>query len=98
MARFLVTGASGFVGRNLVSYLLQRGHAVRCLTRKSSKIEGLRNLDVELVTGDMDRPETLAPAVESVDVVCHLAAITYALSYEEMLRVNGQGPGNLAAA
>jgi nucleoside-diphosphate-sugar epimerase len=98
MARYLVTGASGFVGRNLVSFLLQRGHSVRCLTRKSSKIDGLRGLDVEIVTGDIDSPDSLAKAVAGVDIVCHLAAITYALRYEDMLRVNGEGPGRLAAA
>lgn len=98
MARFLVTGASGFVGRNLVNYLLQRGHAVRCLTRKTSKIDGLRGLDVELVSGDMASPDSLVKAVKGVDVVCHLAAITYALRYEDMLRVNGTGPSYVAAA
>lgn len=98
MARYLVTGASGFVGRNLVAYLLHRGHAVRCLTRKTSKTDGLRGLDVEIVSGDMDCPESLAQAVAGTDVVCHLAAITYALRPEDMLRVNGQGPGHIAAA
>jgi len=98
MARYLVTGASGFVGRNLVSYLLSRGHAVRCFIRKSSKVEALRGLDAELVTGDVEQPETLAAAVEGMDVVCHLAAITHALRNDDMLRVNGTGPGLLAAA
>ncbi|MGK5555073.1 NAD(P)H-binding protein [Actinomadura kijaniata] len=61
---FLVTGATGTVGRQVVRELLERGQAVRALTRdpaKASLPEG-----VEAVRGDLTDPASLAPALDGV--------------------------------
>ncbi|WP_336208612.1 NAD(P)H-binding protein [Nonomuraea sp. LPB2021202275-12-8] len=60
----LVTGATGTVGRLLVEELLQTGQRVRALTRNAAKA-GLPQ-EVEVVEGDLARPETLAAAFEGV--------------------------------
>ena len=73
--RALVTGASGFIGQHLVGFLAKRGHAVRCLVRASSRLEGLEPHDPELVLGDVTDPESLRNAVRGVDVVYHLSLI-----------------------
>jgi uncharacterized protein YbjT (DUF2867 family) len=59
----LVTGATGHVGRELVSQLATAGRAVRALVRDT-----LATLPagVEAVTGDLNRPETLSAAVSGV--------------------------------
>ncbi|MFI9250601.1 NAD(P)H-binding protein [Streptomyces sp. NPDC053069] len=60
----LVTGATGNVGRNLVSYLLEAGHPVRALTRDPERAalpDG-----VEVVQGDLEQPDTLAAALKGV--------------------------------
>ena len=72
----LVTGATGLNGRELVHRLSARGVPVRALVRNAAKAGGLRPSDppgqagegrVEIVEGDMARPETLIPALRDVD-------------------------------
>jgi uncharacterized protein YbjT (DUF2867 family) len=61
----LVTGATGNVGRHLVAQLAARGTQVRILVRDKSKVAHLGD-SVECVVGDLDRPETLRPAMQGV--------------------------------
>ncbi|WP_049567911.1 NmrA family NAD(P)-binding protein [Nonomuraea sp. SBT364] len=69
---YLVTGATGKAGRHVVSHLLQAGHHVRALTRDPVKA-GLPP-EVEVVAGDLTRPETLGPAFDGVTGV-HLLTV-----------------------
>lgn len=61
----LVTGATGNVGRELVGALLDAGQPVRALVRRQADRSRLP-ADVEVVVGDLDRPETLTAAVSGV--------------------------------
>jgi dihydroflavonol-4-reductase len=68
---WLVTGATGFLGRHLVRELLGRGDHVRALVR-SVPTEPLP-AGVEIHHGDVLTEETLDPAIEGTDGVFHLA-------------------------
>ena len=61
----LVTGATGNVGSELVPRLLAAGANVRVLVHTPAKVEALGN-EVEVVIGDLDRPETLTSALVGV--------------------------------
>jgi uncharacterized protein YbjT (DUF2867 family) len=64
----LVTGATGVNGRALLNRLSADGVAARALVRNPAKAEALAALPhVEIVQGDMARPETLAAALKGVD-------------------------------
>jgi nucleoside-diphosphate-sugar epimerase len=91
MMRSLITGASGFVGSNLAQRLCAQGWDVRCLVRPSSRTGHLSSLNVELVQGSLADPQSLAAAVEGVDVVFHLAGRVAALRQEEFVRDNVEG-------
>lgn len=71
----LVTGASGFVGTNLVRRLVEEGADVRVLVRKTSDTRGLDDLPVEQVLGDIRDVWAVRRAVEGCRRVYHLAAI-----------------------
>ncbi len=96
--RALVTGSNGFIGSHLVEKLLKKNYEVRCLVRKTSNLRWIENLPVEFVYGDVTQPETLASAVENVDIVFHLGGLVRALSWEDFYRVNAQGTKNLLEA
>src|SRR5277367_342255 len=72
-----VTGASGFVGRHIVQRLCGTGHHVRALVRAKREFDP----SVQMVIGDLGRPETYAPALDGVSAVVH-AALTDNLSDE----------------
>jgi uncharacterized protein YbjT (DUF2867 family) len=68
----LVFGASGYVGTNLVPRLLAEGVPVRAAARNRRVLEARGWQGVELVAADALRPETLAAALDGVDVAYYL--------------------------
>ncbi len=89
----LITGASGFVGRNLIRHLEPRSN-VRCLVRH--EVRGLEGC--ELVVGDMTNAGSLVRATKNISAVIHLAAAPGASNYEENYRVHVKGAENLIRA
>ncbi|NUW33614.1 NAD(P)H-binding protein [Nonomuraea sp. SMC257] len=67
MNNILVTGATGNVGKHVVSQLAQAGIPVRALVRDPSRARLPEN--VQVVAGDLTAPETLEPALRDVDSV-----------------------------
>lgn len=70
----LVTGASGFIGANLVQALLARGHQVRALVRPQADLRGLAAADCERVIGDILDQSVLTAALRGCDWCFHVAA------------------------
>lgn len=98
METVLVTGGSGFIGRNLVNELARRSCRVRCLVRSTSPSEHLREAGAEICVGDVNQPDSLFEAARGVDTVFHVAGIVAALQAGQLMRVNGEGTWNMARA
>lgn len=64
----LVVGATGSIGRHAVTEALRQGYRVRALVRDPARARSLPDR-VELVVGDLTRPDTLAAAVADVDAI-----------------------------
>jgi dihydroflavonol-4-reductase len=96
----VVTGAPGHLGNNLVRLLLERGEKVRAMVLPGEDLTPLKGLDVEVVEGDVRRPESLDEAFRGADVVFHLASIISLLpGRSELLeQVNVKGARNVAEA
>ena len=92
----LVTGASGFLGRQLVGALLARGDRVRVLVRPTSSLGDLGSR-VEVVYGDVLDPSSLDVAVSGVDLLFHTAGMvsTVAREHARMFAVNVEGTRNV---
>ncbi|MGB7548906.1 MAG: SDR family oxidoreductase [Terracidiphilus sp.] len=77
MAKYLVTGVAGFIGRSIAAALLARGESVRgidnFITGKRANLAGLEAM--EFMEGDLADPEACARACEGVEVVFHEAAL-----------------------
>lgn len=87
----LITGASGFVGQNMVAYLLKHQPAanIQCLLRdphKTGWFTGHRQLS--LLHGDLLSPETYRAALLDADIVLHMAALVGLRDGEEFYRFN----------
>lgn len=91
--RVLVTGATGLVGYPIVERLLARGDQVRALVRDPTRARELLPPEVELVAGDLTRPETLPAAVRDVELVFHAAGLPeqWRRDPADFDRVNHQG-------
>jgi dihydroflavonol-4-reductase len=70
----LVTGATGFLGSAVARALIAQGHRVRVLARPNGDRRNLAGIDVEIVEGDLDRPDTLPPALSGASALFHVAA------------------------
>ncbi len=92
----VVTGATGTLGPLLVPLLVARGEPVRVITRDAGSAAAKKLIDVELVTGDVTRPEDARRAVEGARVV--ISAITGFGSPAGTLAVDRDGNRVLAEA
>ena len=76
--RYLVTGAAGFIGSNIVDELVRRGKQVRCIdnfaTGRRENVEPFMK-DVEFIEGDIRHAGILQDVMRGVDVVLHQAAV-----------------------
>lgn len=94
----LVTGASGYVGNNLVKRLVQAGKPVRAMVRdveKANRRLGSLGGQVELVQGDVLNRESLRPLMQGVNTVVHLVAIAIEKGGQTYEEVNYQGTVNV---
>ena len=95
-----VTGASGFIGANLVHELAARGHGVRALVRKRSDLRGLAGAACEQVRGDVHDRANLEAAMRGCDWCFHVAA-SYHLwlrDYAPMYAANVEGTRHVIEA
>ena len=98
--RSLVTGATGFLGKHLVKSLINKGHKVTVLARKSSNLEPFNNLDINVKYGDITDRLALLQATEDQDFVYHLAGfIAYKKADRKMMdKINVDGTANVIDA
>ena len=77
LARFLVTGAAGFIGRSIAAALLARGESVRgvdnFITGKPANLAGLEAM--EFLEADLSEPEACRRACAGVEIIFHEAAL-----------------------
>src|SRR3989344_5840641 len=87
--KVLVTGATGYVGQNLVNSLVKKGYTVSVLTRKESPIFS-NNKSINMIVGDITDPINLPP---DINTIYHCAGLIYKL--KELERVNVLGTKNI---
>ncbi|MFH2064836.1 MAG: NAD-dependent epimerase/dehydratase family protein [Pseudomonadota bacterium] len=97
--KYLVTGATGFLGPYLIKKLISNGHTCKCLVRQNSDIRFLKNIDAEIVQGDITRSDTLYGIAEDIDVLIHMATLghmsNFAVTQEMFETINVQGTRNI---
>ncbi|MEV0166165.1 NAD-dependent epimerase/dehydratase family protein [Nonomuraea fuscirosea] len=96
--RYLVTGATGFVGAHLTRAILARGGRVTALVRRPGRAGTLRELGVRVVEGDLATGRGLGEALRGADRVIHLAAVVRARTGAEFWAVNRDGTARLVRA
>lgn len=93
-----VTGATGFLGRHLVQALAQDGWTPRVLVRRDPIHPLWRDLQPEVVVGDLKTPGALDRLCRGAEVVIHVAGLIKAASLEGFNAVNRDGARAAALA
>lgn len=98
--KYLVTGATGLLGNNIVRTLLAAGDQVRVLARAASDSRPLAGLEIERFEGDVRDAAAVAAACRNVDAVIHSAGHVR-IGWTELdlhWAINVEGTRNVAAA
>lgn len=93
-----MTGATGFVGSNLVKELVREGFEVRCIVRRKSKVDFLQDLGVNLIYGDVTDKESLLKAVEGAEKCISLVGILIEKGEAAFKSIHVDGVQNLVHA
>jgi dihydroflavonol-4-reductase len=98
--KVFVTGATGFVGANVVRALLAKGYEVRALVRAGANTANIDGLQIERAPGSLADRETLRAAMMDCEALFHVAAM-YSLwktDADPLYRANVEGTRNILTA
>ncbi len=98
--KILVTGATGFLGTNMVLEALSCGHEVRAFGLPGSSTRYIEKPRVELMFGDVSDPVAVKNAVQGVDTIVHVAGDTsfWKKRFARQRRTNVEGPRTIMEA
>jgi len=91
-----VTGGTGFVGRHMIDALLNAGYRVRALARTPSKLSNLEDDNLNVIKGNLGTDD--AAFVQGADIVLHMAGLIKAKTEADIMAVNRDATGDIAAA
>lgn len=97
----VVTGGSGYIGSHIVKKLVADGNPVRVMVHNRSRAETegrLSSLPVELVEGDITRPDTLDKVFQGGEVIIHTVAIAIEKGGRTYDEINSEGTKNVLEA
>ncbi len=97
-ADVFLTGGTGFIGKHFLKRFQKAGRNVRCLVRKTSSIESIRQFDCEVVNGNLNDVDSLAKAVANCKTVFHVAGKARNVTRGDLHQTNCEGTRNLALA
>ena len=86
----LIIGGTGTLGRQVVLQALTKGYQVRCMVRNFRKASFLKEWGVELVYGDLSRPETIPPCLKGITAIID-ASTSRANELDSLKKVDWEG-------
>ena len=100
MSRVLVTGASGFLGTNVVHALLEQGYEVIAFSLPGSCTTWIEKKGVSIIEGDITVPDQVRRAMRDVDAVIHVAGDTsfWKRRFQRQREINVEGTRNVMTA
>ncbi|NIP29206.1 MAG: SDR family NAD(P)-dependent oxidoreductase [Candidatus Dadabacteria bacterium] len=92
-----ITGATGFIGKQLAKKLVEKNYSVRALARNNFKTKELIELGVKIHKGDITDTNSIEGALDGCDVLFHLANISrwWLRDKSKYMEVNVNGTKNL---
>ena len=103
MQKVLITGANGFLGKEVTKILVKQGFGVRCAFRQAKHPEFVNVLYESCLVGDIDITTKWQQALQNIDTVIHLAARVHVMKETEMdpllefRKINVEGTKRLAS-
>ncbi|MCX5782708.1 MAG: NAD(P)-dependent oxidoreductase [Elusimicrobia bacterium] len=95
--KYLITGGAGFLGINLIRYLLSKGQEVVSLDFSDFNYEDVKN-KVRIIKGDIRDKSLVEKAMKGIDIAVHAAAALPLYKKEDIFSTDVDGTRNLIEA
>ena len=99
MSTIFITGVNGFIGSHIAEKLINDGHKIIGLVRKTSDLSLIEGMDIDLNTGDITDKDSYLELLKDVDIIVHVAALASDWGpYELFDKINNIATRELAVA